>query len=156
MLFLKRLLILLTRPLRQRENRFVTDDGSVARFVFSKRQLLASGLPRPGAFEPEFHPGLRRYETSVCGLNGVDPNRLWYLGRTIRTIEGKSAIAALEVPVAAVIKAQLKCEAVPEPNYDEHGVVIGWNPEDKSRRVSAQQELAASVALHNVLSPPAS
>jgi len=86
---------------------FVTANGNVARFVFEKRHLFANGKPKPKAFEPELHPELRRFETSVCGLNGVLDDRLWRLGRTVRP--GKAAIAAVEISVQAIEAAQLVC-----------------------------------------------
>lgn len=133
---------------------FVTPSGNVARYVFDKRHLFAvNGAPKPKAFEPEMHPELKRFETSVCGLNGVSEDRLWHLGRTVRP--DKTAVAAAEISVSDVEAAQLNCEPLPQPDYDEHGVILGWNadPDSKDARLSAQQELAAR-ALRVLLPPP--
>ncbi|MBF4049635.1 hypothetical protein ISI15_16525 [Burkholderia pseudomallei] len=133
---------------------FVTANGNVARFVFEKRHLFANGTPKPKAFEPELHPELRRFETSVCGLNGVPDDRLWRLGRTVRA--GKAAIAVVEISVQAIEAAQLVCEPLPQPDYDEHGVVLGWSndPEAKDARMSAQQDLVAGISAEQVRRPP--
>lgn len=133
---------------------FVTANGTVARFVFEKRHLFANGKPKPKAFEPELHPELRRFETSVCGLNGVLDDRLWRLGRAVRP--GKAAIAAVEISVQAIEAAQLVCAPLPQPDYDEHGVILGWSndPEAKDARMSAQQDLVADISAEQVRRPP--
>lgn len=133
---------------------FVTANGKVARFIFSKRDIYANGTPRPKAFEPELHPDLRRYETSVCGLNGVHDDRLWHLGRTIRS--DKTAFAVAEVSVADISAANLACEPLPQVDYDEHGVILGWNsdPDAKDARMSAQQDLVAAISAQHVRRPP--
>ena len=133
---------------------FVTTSGQIARFVFERRHLFANGTPKPKAFEPELHPELRRFETSVCGLNGAPDERLWHLGRTVRP--GKQAIAAVEISVQAIEATQLVCEPLPQPNYDEHGVILGWSndPEAKDARMSAQQDLVAGISAEQVRRPP--
>lgn len=126
---------------------YISQGGAAARFVFKPRDLTGEGKPKPKAFAPELHPELVRLETSVCGMNGVQRERLWELGARIRP--GLSAIAAAEVPVAEVVTVGLSCEAAPMPDFDEHGVIIGWDAENKARRMSDQQDLAAAcVAVH--------
>lgn len=145
-----------SEPDEQRD--FVVINGSVARFLFEKRELFAAtGLPKAGAFVPDFHPELMRYELSVCGLNGVQDDRLWHLGNTIRTNVGKKAIAAIELSVARIHQTGLTCAPMPEPDFAEHGVVLGWDPDpdSKSARLLAQQDLAAAVVASNVRRPPA-
>jgi len=125
---------------------YISPDGAVARFVFESRKIKADGTPRPAAFEPERHPEKTIFETSVCGLNGVSNSRLWKLGKTIRS--DKQAIAAFEIKVEKVNAAGLQCHAAPESHpvdYPEHGVIVGWD-EDKSKRIAAQQRLAATIA----------
>jgi hypothetical protein len=121
--------------------------------VFEPRKLRADGTPKPHVFEQELHPELNRLETSVCGMNGLSDDRMWEIGRTIRA--PKLAIAAVEVSVAAVMKAGLACESAPEISYAEHGVILGWDPNDKDRRMSAQLELvAAHTSVHRPTAPP--
>jgi hypothetical protein len=136
---------------------YVHPEGSVARFVFSARNLFKDGRPKPGAFQPELHPDLQRYEVSVCGLHGVSTTRLWELGRTIRARDDVVATAAIEVSVAHVNAAGLTCEPAPElPHFVEHGVILGWNPDPaaKSARLDAQNALVASLPSTSVLRPP--
>jgi hypothetical protein len=63
----------------------------------------------------------------------------------MRVRPGKSAIASVEIAVAKITSVGLDCrpspETVPVP-YPEHGVIVGWD-EDKSKRLAAQQALAA-------------
>ena len=136
---------------------YVHSGGSVARFVFSARNLFKDGRPRPGAFQPERHPDLQRYEVSVCGLHGVSADRMWELGRTIRAREGIAAVAAVELSVAHIGAVGLACEPAPEPpDFVEHGVILGWNPdpEAKSARLDWQNALVASLPPSAVLRPP--
>lgn len=121
---------------------YVHAKGAVSRFVFEKRKLTKEGMPKPHVFEQERHPQFGHLETSVCGMNGTPEVRLWSLGESIRA--PLKAIAAVEVPVANVQIAGLSCIPDALPCYDEHGVIIGWNEDDKSARLSIQQDLAAS------------
>lgn len=96
---------------------------------------------------PEMHPELGRFETSVCGLNNVGGSRLWFLGNTIRS--PLPVVAAVELPVAGVIAVGLQCEAAPEQDYPEHGVIIGWDggTDAKHKRIAASQDLVAAVTV---------
>ena len=147
--FLKWFRTLFARSRGAEPREFVTETGEVARFVFRARDLDKSGNPKPGAFAPEMHPELNRWETSVCGRDGVSDSRLWELGQTIRP--GMQCIASIEVATADVRRIGLDCVAAPEPNFAEHGVIIGWHAE-KDRRLLAQQDLV--VARRRVLTPP--
>ena len=136
------------------EIRFIDPAGDIARFVFDKRGLNAAGLPKPKVFEPQFNRELGRLETSIFGLNHVTEERIWSLGRSIRAQEGLSAVAAVKLPTAAVEIVGLRCESAPEPDFEEHGVVIGWDSENKDLRLSMQQSLAAAADASQVLRPP--
>lgn len=144
------------RPASVSEPQFVRPDGDIARFVFDRRHLFKDGKPKRGAFQLDWHPGLNRFEVSVCGLAGVELARVWGLGGTIRAAEGKSAIAALRLPVASVTSLGLDCGPAPElPDFPEHGVITGWDPADdaKDGRIALQQDLAGAVT--DVMRPPA-
>lgn len=127
---------------------YVSADGQVGRFVFNKkRDFFADGRPKPKTFAPERHPETGVHETSVCGLKGVQDARVWELGRTIRAQAGLTAVAQLVLPVRRVFTTGLRCDAAPERDYDEHGVIVGWNGDDeaKSERLALQQELVIGV-----------
>lgn len=139
---------------------YVVDHGAVARFVFQAREIYKqTGLPKPSAFSPFRNPELNRHEVSVCGLEGVGPDRLWHLGRVIRAKDKLQALAAIEVPVAQVKSVPpLMCEPAPElPDFHEHGVIVGWpaSDEDKDARLALQQELASRIPAAAVHRPPA-
>lgn len=136
---------------------FVVERGAVARFVFQARELNKAGLPKPLAFKPFNNLELQRQEVSVCGLHGVTTDRMWELGRTIRKQEGLNALAAIEVTVAQVRGVgALRCEPAPEPNFLEHGVIVGWpsGEENKDARLALQADLAAAVTASAVHWPP--
>ncbi|MGA3844084.1 hypothetical protein ACI2UC_14590 [Ralstonia nicotianae] len=135
---------------------FVTAEGSVARFVFNKRDLFADGRPKPKVFGPEWHPSFERYETSVCGLNGTTDVRLWDLGCTVRASSDLTAIAVVDIHVADVVAAGLSCEPAPEKDYAEHGVILGWDnePEAKDKRLAVQQDLVARLCAEAVRRRP--
>jgi hypothetical protein len=136
------------RPQQSSTPAYVTAGGSVGRFVFNRRRdFFADGRPKPKTFQPERHPVTGAFETSVCGLTGVSDSRVWLLGRTIRAQAGLSAVAQLVLPVKRIRAAGLECSAAPEQQYDEHGVIVGWNNDEsaKSERLALQQELVAGV-----------
>lgn len=56
-----------------------------------------------------------------------------------------SAVAVSELNVAAVKSVGLFCEAAPDLkiDYPEHCVILGWDADDKGRRLALQQELAS-------------
>jgi len=142
---------------------YVVQGGDVARFVFRPDDIFAGGArpgcPKPKAFGPDFHPDVKRYELSVCGLNSVSDDRLWALGRTIRAKENKTALATITLPDARVTRVGLYTEPAPEPpHFPEHGVILGWNqlPEAKSERLQVQTDLAALCSAADVRrAPPA-
>ena len=154
--FLNGLLNLLNKSAGVHCMSYLDDKGNVARFVFQKRDLFPDGRPKPKVFQPEFHPELNRFETSVCGLNGVTEDRVWFLGRSIRKESGLTAIAAVHVEVPGVVNVGLRCEGAPEPNYAEHVVIVGWNvdPEAKHERLLKQTELAGMIAIDSVHRTP--
>lgn len=123
----------------------LSPEGEVARFIFQQRDIYsAKNTPKPSAFAPERHPELQRFETSVCGVEGVSSDRLNYLSANIRA--GKQAVALSKVGVQGIAACNLQCEHAPDLaiNFHEHCVIIGWDDgEDKSLRIAAQQELAA-------------
>jgi hypothetical protein len=85
-------------------------------------------------------------------MNGIREERLWRLGGEIRS--PLRAIAAVELPVSSVLATGLRCSPDPLPGFDEHGVIVGWDPEEKGKRLSIQQDLAAAhTAVHR---PPSS
>ena len=140
---------------------YVVQGGDVARFIFRPDDIYAggarSGSPKAKAFGPDFHPDLKRYELSVCGLSSVLEARLWDLGRTIRARENKTALATIFLPGARVTSVGLHTEPAPEqPHFPEHGVILGWNqlPEAKSERLKVQTDLAALCSASDVKRPP--
>lgn len=127
----------------------VVQGGDVARFIFRSDEIFSSGVragcPKPKAFGPDFHPDLKRYELSVCGLSSISDDRLWELGRIIRAKDNKTAFATIHLTDAKVTSVGLHTEPAPElPNFPEHGVILGWNqrPEAKSERLQVQTDLA--------------
>lgn len=121
---------------------YISPTGSVARFIFERSKIRHDGSPKPGAFEPERHPETGMLETSICGLNGVSDERLWFLGRTVRS--DKQAIAAVEIKVEKVNAAGLVCRTEATEHFPEHGIIVGWS-DDKSVRMSTQQQLVATI-----------
>lgn len=143
MLFLEKLRTWFARLLGVEPSEpYISPTGAVARFVFERSKIRQDGSPKPGVFEPERHPETGTFETSVCGLNGVTDERLWFLGRTVRS--DKEAIAAIEIKVAKVNAVGLECRTAPTDHFSEHGVIVGWSDE-KSVRMSVQQQLVATI-----------
>ena len=126
----------------------------MARFVFNVRHLSKDGRPKAGAFSPEYYNG--RFETSVCGLEGVGDERLWHLGATIRAQAKLSAVAALQVSTKSISFVGLVCEPAPIVDFPEHGVIIGWadGDDEKHKRIAKQQALADAITTTDVRRPP--
>ena len=121
---------------------YILPTGSIARFVFEKRKLYGDGRPRPHVFEPMRNKQTGVVETSVCGLNNVSLDRLWFIGANIRE---KPAIAAVKVAVTEISRAGLCCvpdTATDHIHFPEHGLILGWHESDKSLRLAKMQALA--------------
>ena len=135
----------------QNKIEYVTSTGSVSRFSFSKRDFYETGEPKAKIFNQETHPETKLLETSICGMNGLKNNRLWYLGNNIRA--GKTALAIVELNVKDIIDTKLLCNSDPveftnavgvNEQFEEHGVIVNWNIE-KDLRISEQQELVSKI-----------
>lgn len=125
---------------------YISPVGSVGRFIFNKRDLFQDGRPRPAAIGPELYQ--ERYETSVCGLLNVSEPRLQFLGQTIRS--DKFALGLIKITVPVILSAGLLCEAAPT-TFPEHGVILGWNADDKARRMNIQTQITSTIAAEDVL-----
>lgn len=77
-------------------------------------------------------------------MNTVQVERVNYLGKTIR--QDKLAIAAVEIEVNEITKVLLNCLAAPdiENKYPEHGIINGWDQNNKEFRLEKMIELAAN------------
>lgn len=71
-------------------------------------------------------------------------DRIAELGKFIRS--PLNAVAIAELPVAR-LPLELACRPAPEPDFDEHAVILGWpdGEDNKSARLSLQQQVAAAV-----------
>jgi hypothetical protein len=125
---------------------YISSNGNVGRFIFNKRDLFQDGRPKPAAVGPEFYD--QRYETSVCGLLNVPEPRLQFLGKTIRS--DKFALGLIKIPVPAILFAGLSCQAEPT-TFPEHGVILGWNADDKALRMNTQTQITSTVRAEDVL-----
>lgn len=131
---------------------YISPHGSVGRFAFDKKRdfYAENGKPRPKVFSPETHPETKQIETSVCGLNNVSNDRVHFLGDTIRT--GLNAVGYVEITVSKVVECRLECKSAPEDNYDEHGVIVGWN-EDKAEQKIKCLDLVANYTSVKIFNP---
>ena len=59
---------------------------------------------------------------------------------------GEKPLGIAEISVQKIENIGLKCESAPESNpvhFPEHGVIVGWDPTQKEKRIELQQHLAA-------------
>ena len=68
----------------------------------------------------------------------------------------RHVVADLDSHSHAVTFSGLACESAPEPDFEEHGVIVGWNPDPsaKDERLARQTDLAASVVATDVIRLP--
>ena len=110
------------------------DSVTVGRFLFDKRLVRAAdGSVKPNAMLPELFQG--RLETSVCDLTTTNAERLRTLASAIRA--PMIALALTRVVVREVSKQGLDCETAPQPDFEEHAVIVQWpsGADDKARRL---------------------
>jgi len=133
------------------KNSFIAENGLIARFIFDKADLDSQGMPKRRAFKTENYQG--RHELSICGLNGVSEDRMWFLGRTVRAKEGKSIYASIKLKTTLLTEFNLYARSEPQPPvFPEHGVILGWS-DDKALRLSQETDVAAACSKNDVNYP---
>lgn len=80
-----------------------------------------------------------RLETSVVHLDRCDEERVWHLGRTCKP--DKTLYGRTDFSVQLAVQQALECLAAPQPDFDEHAVVVKW-PEAKEE----QKRIALALA----------
>jgi hypothetical protein len=136
-----------SRHNESRRTAIVSSDESLTRYIFERR-YVKDGRAKQGAFLPELYK--QRLETSVCRISNINETRIWHLGRTARPT--KQLHARADFPVVVAYSQKLDCVPVPEVNFPEHAVLIGWPEaaEEKMRQKAIAAELA-SVAVVSLL-----
>jgi len=121
----------------------VGPNESLARYLtHSNHYNLQTRSVRPTAFEPPSDLRL-----SVFRINGLDIEHVWKIGQV-------NVIGAMSRPRTLYGIGKIKASAVSHVHLDidpdnvppRHACLVGW-PEQKSRRMSIAQELAASASL---------
>ncbi|WP_153946360.1 hypothetical protein [Cupriavidus sp. U2] len=111
----------------------------VSRFIYESDKISKSNnRPKVGAFLPELYND--RHETSVCHLDRCEESRVWHLGRSRRPT--KTLHARTDFDVQHALDLSLGCLAAPEPDFDEHAVVVNW-PAEKLEQKKIAVELAS-------------
>ena len=127
----------------------VKPEELLSRFIFETRNYSAKEMrPKQKAFIPELHPELKRLETSVCRSETISEARIWHLGKTVRS--KKVAVARADFRMQSINSdLGLTCVPVPEKNFSEHAVLIGWPEGDdaKAHRMSIAADLVYAAAL---------
>lgn len=95
----------------------------LARYVYESRNFFKeTRKPRPAAFYPELFQG--RWETSVCGRDGVSEERIWTLATTARP--DKRLYGRFDFATKTASDEGLTCERAPMESFPEHAVLLGW------------------------------
>ncbi|HWH82281.1 MAG TPA: hypothetical protein VNU71_08595 [Burkholderiaceae bacterium] len=124
----------------------------LARYVYESRNFFKeTRKPKPGAFYPEFFQ--ERWETSVCGRDGVSEERIWTLATTARP--DKTLHGRFDFETAMAISEGLACEPAPMDNFEEHAVLIGWPDPGETKEAWKLLAVRLGNRCNPMLAPPA-
>jgi len=102
---------------------------------------------KPRALEPSRHDN----STSVFRTVGIAEDEIWVLGRlVVESASDRLILARADLVVANANQLGLRVERSEPP--PRHANITGW-PEEKDKRISLAQQLAAKAEL--VIRPPA-
>jgi hypothetical protein len=113
------------------------DERAFTRFIYSRSHLK----DLYNAFIPP-----RSGELSVCQVLGRSEQRLWRLGRRVRTDRELRGRADFDTDAVRLTSADLHV-AVDHVDYRGHANMLGW-PSDKPRRMHLAKQLAKRAQLH--------
>lgn len=141
MTFLRRFWTTLDGFLRRALGRAV-DERAFTRFIYSRSHLK----DLYNAFMPPSSGGL-----SVCQVLGRSEQKLWRLGRKVRTDRELRGRADFDADAVRLASADLRL-VVDHVDYRGHANVLGW-PAEKPRRMHFAKQLARSAQVHRVHHP---
>jgi hypothetical protein len=121
----------------------VSDEESLARFIFQGNHIRADHTVKPNAFIPYPYPNL-----SVTRHIGLTEEELWETGRGIANERPATLYGRADFRAIAVVKQSL--HIVPTETPRNHANITGWPPDKPSQKIIAQ-EIAAAARL---VSPP--
>ncbi|CAE6724339.1 hypothetical protein R69619_01709 [Paraburkholderia nemoris] len=122
----------------------IGDQECLGRFVYHPKDVSRSqGVAKPKVFMPEQHPETEEWETSTCRMGQLTDQASWDIGDRIR---GMSVVARADIDASGVVDSNARCQAAPQPDFDEHAVIVGW-PNEKE----AQKAIAAALAYRAAL-----
>lgn len=112
----------------------------LSRFIVDKNYFRANHTIKHHAFMPN-----REGKTSVCRISGITDNQIWEIALEVARMRVKPLFGRADIRVFNVLSKSLL--VVPtDPPPIRHADIVGW-PEDKPKRISIAQELAAETHL---------
>ena len=83
----------------------------------------------PRAFLPD-----RQGETSICRTLRLSEIEIWNIGKRIRK---DPVLGRADFLAAIVFRLKLRVNPVPEKDYAQHAVIVGWSGEKHERKMLA-------------------
>lgn len=105
----------------------VGENEPLTRYLFLKDHFdRKKHVVLPRAFLPD-----RQGETSICRTLRLSEIEIWNIGRSIRR---DPVVARADFLATTVFQLRLRVNAVPEKDYAEHAVIVGWPAEKHERK----------------------
>jgi hypothetical protein len=112
----------------------------LSRFIVDRNYFRANQTIKHQAFMPN-----SAGKTSVCRISGITDNQIWEIAIEVARMRVKPLFGRADIRVFNVLSKSLL--VVPtDPPPIRHADIVGW-PEDKPKRISIAQELAAETHL---------
>jgi hypothetical protein len=116
----------------------VSDDESLARYVFSKSHVRQDRTIRRAAFIPNPHD-----ELSVTRRKGLEPDEVMRKGMSVAAERGKTLQGCANVTAKVVSTQGLNTIPAPVDANPNHANIVGW-PENYDERKPLAEALAVA------------
>jgi hypothetical protein len=117
----------------------VSDDETLARFVFRSKDVRPNSTLKPEVFIPYPHPNL-----SVTRHIGLQDGEIWEKGNMISLQRSLPLIGRGDIGTAEFRRHRLRVDAAPIPENAHHANVTAW-PDGKAAQKNIAQEISAVV-----------
>jgi hypothetical protein len=121
------------------QNKTVTPEEFLARYILQRSHLRQDGTVKPDAFIPYPWPDL-----SVTRHLQLSENALWSIGQNVARQTGKTLRARADIRTLDVQRHSLQVLAAPVEGNPNHANVTGWPAEKPAQKIIALQTASAA------------
>ena len=115
----------------------VSDNESLARFIFQRNHIRGDQTVKPNAFIPHPWPNL-----SVTRHVGLTEEELWETGKEIAEDRPATLYGRADIHASTITKQSLSI--IPTATPRNHANITGWPPDKPSQKIIAQEIAAAA------------